>query len=1375
MLLIVSLLPGAASRVRAEALSARPVWTVTEVGDRVLRIDVEVPAPVWQAETGDRGRYAVGGFPTSALEQHRPLPSLQLVVAVPPTGDVAVHATPEGVAGVGHDLAEIPSVLGAGEAAEFEIEAPSGWRSADPQGFVQYRAPGWGGDLRLLRLRVLPLRPGSDGALLAAERIRVRISFAAEILPDDEGTGREGRGLGRLYERTVINPEQARRWRRPPGVRPAKRRGDYFDTATSDWLRIEIARRGVYVITGDDLEAAGVSVATIDLDGLRLFCGPPGELPADTPVDSLPNWMEPCALWIEDPDDGFWGPQTKLYFVGNGPDGWREDLGLAPSEDDRFYNHPTSNRYTYWLCWGGSFTSDPLRAEIVDARPGELPLSDQALARLHIEKNRIYDPRPRERELAWERYLYAQVTASAAQIPATIRCELDGVVPGGEADFRVSLWGKDWRHADPLSDHYAVVLVDGDTLSTLAWDGVFRETARGTREVAGEAHTVQVYVPQRQSSLGQDLKDNIYVAWVQVDYPRGLTVSADSLDFFVEREEVAASGLRISGLTTNAGWLLLDASDPRKPRRLLDPRIAPAGDEGFAAEFAFTPEDSLAHLVLLQTADAAKPESIRRQSWHSQPLLRRRTAPIDYLIVTHEEFREAAEALAAHRTQYFWGAAGDSAMTGRVLVVTVDQVLDEFAWGQYDPTAVRNLVVFARENWRSPGEDAALSHLLLCGNAYYDPRGYVASSARDYVSSYMYYLWGHQFSSTWIPYFIADGWFSMVDGADDEIPDIAVGRLPATSEEEAAVLVDKIIQYDTQAPQGEWRTRLLFAADDICQSYRSDGLGFTHMKQTQELSVDWSPVDARQERLFLYEYGETCDYDRKPEATADLMAHIADGALLFNYTGHGSEIQLADERLLETSSIASLENDDLPFLLITASCAVGKFAHGGDGFALAAIQRPGAGAIATFSASAIASAGYNFNLNKYLLKELFPTGTVLEPAAFGPAVMVAKWRSAKNNDRRYNLLGDPGTRFAVPGMGIDLTLAEVPGVPAGADTLVRGALARLDGQVVTTQGEPVTDFTGRARILILDSEILRIPLLDDSTANYNLPGARLYSGEVDLTGGTFSSHFFVPTALLSGPRGPARIYAYAEVDGDGDGDASGALPNLFIPEIAQAVTDTIGPAIALTWEAADETPAEGSRLRATLTDSSGIYVAALSTSRSVIVTISDADDRILAAEDLADGVVFGADFREGSLAYSIPGGLPTGEPLRLTLAASDNVGQRGSATLVFSLAGVAGADWKLLSRVVTMPNPMETETHFLFDLDRMADLKVDIFTSTGRRIQTLEAASVAPDAASSQGLAWDGRDADGDPLANGVYFYRVVATDRAGHSEERIERLVVLR
>ena len=88
------------------------------------------------------------------------------------------------------------------------------------------------------------------------------------------------------------------------------------------------------------------------------------------------------------------------------------------------------------------------------------------------------------------------------------------------------------------------------------------------------------------------------------------------------------------------------------------------------------------------------------------------------------------------------------------------------------------------------------------------------------------------------------------------------------------------------------------------------------------------------------------------------------------------------------------------------------------------------------------------------------------------------------------------------------------------------------------------------------------------------------------------------------------------------------------------------------------------------------------------------------------------------------------------------------------------------------PNPLKRKTTFTYILTLDADeVTITIYTAAGRRIQTLK------DVAAKEGYnetTWNAQDADGRPLANGVYFYKI----RAVHDDKRVEsihKLAVIR
>jgi Peptidase family C25/Interleukin-like EMT inducer/CARDB len=105
-----------------------------------------------------------------------------------------------------------------------------------------------------------------------------------------------------------------------------------------------------------------------------------------------------------------------------------------------------------------------------------------------------------------------------------------------------------------------------------------------------------------------------------------------------------------------------------------------------------------------------------------------------------------------------------------------------------------------------------------------------------------------------------------------------------------------------------------------------------------------------------------------------------------------------------------------------------------------------------------------------------------------------------------------------------------------------------------------------------------------------------------------------------------------------------------------------------------------------------------------------------------------------------------------------------------------------LSEVYNIPNPFPNGTTFTFILagqDNPQSVHVKIYTVAGRLIQDLDFSSkvhigINGYSSSSDNLYWNGRDRDGDEIANGVYFYRVVVSGN-GQQAAATQKLVKMR
>lgn len=98
---------------------------------------------------------------------------------------------------------------------------------------------------------------------------------------------------------------------------------------------------------------------------------------------------------------------------------------------------------------------------------------------------------------------------------------------------------------------------------------------------------------------------------------------------------------------------------------------------------------------------------------------------------------------------------------------------------------------------------------------------------------------------------------------------------------------------------------------------------------------------------------------------------------------------------------------------------------------------------------------------------------------------------------------------------------------------------------------------------------------------------------------------------------------------------------------------------------------------------------------------------------------------------------------------------------------------EMITNVVNYPNPFSTSTRFVFTLtgsELPTYMKIQIMTISGKVVREIEMNELGPIRIGRNitEFAWDGTDQYGDRLANGLYFYRVVAS-KNGKQLEKLE------
>jgi|GEM_PF-2069827 len=123
---------------------------------------------------------------------------------------------------------------------------------------------------------------------------------------------------------------------------------------------------------------------------------------------------------------------------------------------------------------------------------------------------------------------------------------------------------------------------------------------------------------------------------------------------------------------------------------------------------------------------------------------------------------------------------------------------------------------------------------------------------------------------------------------------------------------------------------------------------------------------------------------------------------------------------------------------------------------------------------------------------------------------------------------------------------------------------------------------------------------------------------------------------------------------------------------------------------------------------------------------------------------------------------------RLVVSAADSFDQGPTEDSV--RFKISSGELEFVGKLLNYPNPFANQTAFTFDLTVPAEVTIKIYTVSGKLIQVLQRNAEA----GYNILEWDGRDAQGDPISNGAYLYKVIA--RNGETQvEKIEKMARIR
>ncbi|MBT7861501.1 MAG: type IX secretion system sortase PorU [Gemmatimonadetes bacterium] len=1122
-----------------------------------------------------------------------------------------------------------------------------------------------------------------------------------------------------VYESLLINERQSRNWRRPP-PRPTRKIAQTGSSPVSGMIRVSVRAEGMYRVTAAELAEAGADLSGIDPARIRVLSGGGKTLGLATRVSDGVRLQEQPSI-VEGGSDRKFSGDDAVVFYGEGPERWDWDRGRR----DYYWRR---NLYTrdniYWIDLRSP--TDAVRPEALSGSTGQAPsvVVDSHRQLLHEEDERTILRQIYGMNSGYDWY-WESFNGNARNFPIT----MSHVVPDSAVDIRVGFWG--W------------------TSDTHSFEIAWNDSSLGTRGYAG-SNANQIGVRARSGAfdginiLGLVHRSNSLTRldWYEVEYLRYLDGSDGVLAF--NWPSVTDGGPRVDAGTGAVTQFEMRGFAAKEGR----PRVFVVSDElkeivdfdydeaagSLVFQAGYDGEGRPPRYLAVQTPFMRRPSGLEVDT--QQPL-RDTTTGADDLIITHADFTDAAQRLAD------WRAAdrrfGEPITT---MVVDVQDIYDEFSGGLVDPMAIRSFVNHAYDHW-APRP----AFVTLVGDGTYDYKNNSATSHPNWIPPYQ------DGESTY------DEWYVRVEG-EDRGPELAIGRLPVATAEEAEAVVDKIITYDRGEPIGPWQARVLLVADDLVNPAESGAYESYFLIDAERLARNMLPAGLDVTKLYIADYpleGRT-----KPRARDEFIRLFNEGSLLLTYLGHGNPETLAHEQMfLLTRDLSSIDNGGrLPFMY-TAASQVGVFDDPErQSMPEALLNMASGGVIGFISATRVGFHDSNVALARVFHTRMFHSGRDHVPV--GLALMEAKIVTHPfmfldkdvANVSRYSLMGDPTLRLARPPLNAQLDLP---------DTLEALQEARLEGRIVNGNGVLQAGYQGEALVRVFDSSA---PADLDGLA-YVQVGAPIYRGVADVVDGEFSALFRVPKDITyRASLGRASAFVTPEMDGSiqvAANSAFGSHEDIVLQGTAiGAEADDEGPQIEFGFKGQTgfrdgDFVASQPVLSTILSDASGINIAG-ETGHEIELVV---DEKAYIVTDSYTSLA--GDYRRGVLEAQLPPLEPGDHTIGLKAWDSYNNSTRVEATV-----RVAEAADAALSDLLFYPNPTpDGSGHFTYILSALAEsAQLRVFALSGRLIDQVEAGA----GFGYNQVAWE----PPTNLAGGTYLFRLEISLTDGPRIEADGRLQVV-
>ncbi|MEK6301176.1 MAG: C25 family cysteine peptidase [Acidobacteriota bacterium] len=628
------------------------------------------------------------------------------------------------------------------------------------------------------------------------------------------------------------------------------------------------------------------------------------------------------------------GKEQPLFITG------KNGAGFGPSDVIEFYgiglDTASTNSRVYWVVAG----SQPgLRIPQVKGAGGQVSAASFPYA-VERKDRTIYFSSLRNGD---KENFFGAVVAGAPTDQSITLLRVDSK-SAGSALLEVALQGV------TQNAHIVKVFLNGSVVGAASFDRQNSHIAKLpiSQALLREGENVVRLVAQGPES------DVSLIDYIRLTYQRSFTASNNTLRFTAaSKQQVTVDGF------TGSSIRVFDVTSPDAVQEVAG--LVKLQKNGFAVTVA-VPGSGSRTLLAITNDQAQRPSSIEANlpsTW------RQSNQSADLVIVTHTSLLASARVLQAYR----------ESQGLRVALVDIEDVYDEFAFGNKSPYALKDFLAFAKANWQR-----APRFVLLVGDASLDPKNYLGRGDSDLVPTR---LLDTQYMET-----ASDDWFADMDS--NGLAKMSVGRLPVRAEDEAIRMISKIIGYERSTGSNG-----VLLVSDI-----NDGFNFEAASDALREIV---PPDTSVEQIYR---------GRMDDAVAKkaLLSGLSRGQKVVNYAGHGS-LDGWRGNLLSSAEARGLTNRELP-LFVMMTCLNGYFHDvSQDSLAESLMKAERGGAIAVWASSGLTIPSAQSAMTRQAFTTLF-NGSDGETLTLGEITSRAKAAVYDSDVRRtWILFGDPTTRI----------------------------------------------------------------------------------------------------------------------------------------------------------------------------------------------------------------------------------------------------------------------------------------------------------------------------------------------------------------------------